>query len=356
MTAPHRGSVSSHASARHSRSRSGSAAQQQTAANNPVIAASTAAANSATAPPQVVGIHTGSLRGPRLALGDGQVTMGHVHGHVPGKDSITSLASTPTTVTTQSSNNTIITPTTTTTSLSRSLSDKPFYSHHPHQRPAVPQQGYHHQQQQQSGGGNSDYEWTYNSNNHLQRASSANAAAAGGPRYPPSSSVSTSTTASSVASHGSSTTATAATRRPIPAQKRKPVPQHLPPPIEVSPFPTLLVVKDSNTPTNPSFPFDINPAVEKRERKRTLDEEEKRKGWRDESGQIVKKEMVPLLGAPTEGAQYVTKSTKARWDGAHQSSSSPPLSPSGDVELTLWLGAMAEIANALRDPEAVPPV
>jgi len=58
------------------------------------------------------------------------------------------------------------------------------------------------------------------------------------------------------------------------------------------------------------------------------EEEEKRKGWRDESGKV-KKEMVPLLGVPTDGAQYVTKSTKARWDGA-----------------------MAEIANALRDPDA----
>ena len=44
------------------------------------------------------------------------------------------------------------------------------------------------------------------------------------------------------------------------------------------------------------------------------EEEEKRKGWRDESGKV-KKEMVPLLGVPTDGAQYVTKSTKARWDG-----------------------------------------
>jgi hypothetical protein len=44
------------------------------------------------------------------------------------------------------------------------------------------------------------------------------------------------------------------------------------------------------------------------------EEEEKRKGWRDESGKL-KKEMVPLLGVPSDGAQYVTKSTKARWDG-----------------------------------------
>jgi hypothetical protein len=295
MMGPHRGSVSSNAShgARQSRSRSGSQTQA------PVSAA-----------PQIVGIHpnsnSNSFRGPRLVLGEGQTVLGHVQGHVPGKESITSLASTPTTVTTLSSHNTIITPTTTTTSLNRSLSDKPYYSHQHH-----PVQGL--TRPPQTGDGN--WEWTYgttnnNNNNHLQRASSANAAVAVA-RYPPSSSTSSSTAASSYASHASSTTT--ATRRPIPTPRRKPVPQHLPATAEVSPFPTLLVVKDSSSPTNPSFPFDINPGIGRGARKRLDEEEEKRKGWRDESGKL--KEMVPLLGVPSDGAQYVTKSTKARWDG-----------------------------------------
>ncbi|KAG8811848.1 hypothetical protein FRC18_003251 [Serendipita sp. 400] len=49
-------------------------------------------------------------------------------------------------------------------------------------------------------------------------------------------------------------------------------------------------------------------------------------------GVTVRKELVPLLGVPTDGARYVTKSTKARYDGV-----------------------MAEIASALREPEATPP-
>lgn len=105
----------------------------------------------------------------------------------------------------------------------------------------------------------------------------------------------------------------------------------------MSPFPTLLVVKDkdkdkSKDGTSPgnahAFPFDINPVVEKQLDANTHTGTR----WKDADGKT-KKEMVPLLGVPSDGAQYVTKSTKARWDGA-----------------------MAEIATALRDPDATPPI
>jgi len=145
---------------------------------------------------------------------------------------------------------------------------------------------------------------------------------------------------------GNGTTMTTG-RKPIPAQRRKPVPQHLPATAEVSPFPTLLMVNGSSGEkekrekegkrTMPSF----DEGKRERERGREaiaakgVDLREKSSlpalpppspatdvvvaGAGNGNGPLaskkIPKEMVPLLGVLGEDARYVTKSTKARWDG-----------------------------------------
>ncbi|KAG8806569.1 hypothetical protein FRC17_004922, partial [Serendipita sp. 399] len=199
--------------------------------------------------------------------------------HIPGQDSITSLASTTfSNPTSQSSH------ATTATSLTRSHSDKPYFhhQHHHHHQHQSPLQQYYQQQQQrqqhhpqsssysghESGGGRF---WDPNGTGQdggptaaatvsgstsaslLQRSVSANAAVR--PTLAPSSTSSTATAASVASSSvtltmGSSTIGAgvggAASRKPIPIPRRKPVPQHLPATVEVSPFPSMFV-ENSNS-------------------------------------------------------------------------------------------------------------
>lgn len=307
----------------------------------------------------------------------------HVHGHTLGKESITSLASIPTSTSTA---HTLITPNTTSTSLSRSLSDKPHYpSHYPPHYP----NGHYQQQQQQyhqhlAHLGQSHPSYYHTGTSHfimtnntgtgsgvLHRSSSATAA------LPPSS-TSSSATATSVTSTPSSVTAygggatygasmsnlSTSGRKPIPTPRRKPVPQHLPATAEVSPFPTLLVVGNGGTNAEgrrAPFPFDISVQGDKpREREALAD-----RGVDISTREVtspgspppppvpskVEKEMVPLLGVPGDDAHYVTKSTKARWDGEFIGYAR------FRVTNKLVTGAMAEIATALRDPNAeAPPI
>ncbi|KIM21305.1 hypothetical protein M408DRAFT_109255 [Serendipita vermifera MAFF 305830] len=186
--------------------------------------------------------------------------------------------------------------------------------------------------------------------NNLYRSSSATAA------LPPSSTSSSATAASTTSVATSATayggvnasTATLTGRKPIPAPRRKPVPQHLPATAEVSPFPTLLVVaggpgggagtgggagnnggsrREVEASKRAPFPFGIDVRAERakeREREvvadRGLDVGELNGdlGAPPAVPSKVKKELVPLLGVPGEDAHYVTKSTKVRWDGECQ--------------------------------------
>lgn len=304
----------------------------------------------------------------------------HVHGHTLGKDSITSLASIPTSTT--ASTGALVTPNTTSTSLSRSNSDKPHYPpYYPHDYGRTNyQQQYqqYHQQLAHLGQSHPSYYQTGPgplgvmkgsaagsapgaAANNLYRSSSATAA------LPPSSTSSSATAASTTSVATSATayggvnasTATLTGRKPIPAPRRKPVPQHLPATAEVSPFPTLLVVaggpgggagtgggagnnggsrREVEASKRAPFPFGIDVKAERakeREREvvadRGLDVGELNGdvGAPPAVPSKVEKELVPLLGVPGEDAHYVTKSTKVRWDGA-----------------------MAEIANALKEPNA----
>jgi hypothetical protein len=112
------------------------------------------------------------------------------------------------------------------------------------------------------------------------------------------------------------------TRKPIPAQRRKPVPQHLPATAEVSPFPTLLVVngpKDAEG-KRASIPF-VPDGKKEREAMpdKGVDVDSPGAGGGGDGPppvpSKVQKEMVPLLGVPGDETHYVTKSTKARFDG-----------------------------------------
>jgi hypothetical protein len=99
--------------------------------------------------------------------------------------------------------------------------------------------------------------------------------------------------------------------------RRKPVPSHLPAMTEVSPFPTLLASPKSV----PGIPFT---APQTQEEGGPQPSPYAQEGQLDRIGGSAdvapKKELVPLLGVP-EGrvagheAHYVTKTTKARWDG-----------------------------------------
>ncbi|KAG8818575.1 hypothetical protein FRC19_010556 [Serendipita sp. 401] len=169
--------------------------------------------------------------------------------HLPGQDSITSLASTTfSNPTSQSSH------ATTATSLTRSHSEKPYYHPSSIQQQQSPLQQYYQQQQQtprhnpqsSSYGGHESSRGGWSSHLQdvsaasLQRSASANAAIR--PTLAPSSTSSTATAASIASSSATLTgppgSMSASSRKAIPIPRRKPVPQHLPATVEVSPFPT----------------------------------------------------------------------------------------------------------------------
>lgn len=98
--------------------------------------------------------------------------------------------------------------------------------------------------------------------------------------------------------------------------RRKPVPSHLPPTAEISPFPTLAPSKEPPL----SLPFSTP-----RDDKLSETAEDTQNPTQARAAHLApppKRELVPLLGVP-EGpiriagheTHYVTKTTKARWDG-----------------------------------------
>lgn len=178
----------------------------------------------------------------------------------------------------------VITPNATGTSLSRSHSEKPYHQqHHSH----------HHTLSYDDP---RTHAYAVN-NGSLGRSSSATAA------LPPSLPAASSASSQSYAS--ASSTQQQATRRPIPSQRRKPVPQHLPATAEVSPFTTLILEPRDDGHPLPDFPFESG-----NESKEARRDQRERKISKSKA-----KELVPLLGVPGEDAHYVTKSTKGRWDG-----------------------------------------
>jgi hypothetical protein len=120
---------------------------------------------------------------------------------------------------------------------------------------------------------------------------------------------------------------------------------------EVSPVSTL----SPGPKTAPPIPFSTQQQPQERDGSKPQPYITKEKADMVEGGTEVKptKALVPLLGVPegrVEGheAHYVTKTTKARWDGKR-------LVEHLGFQLTLLIfllinaGAMSEIANALKD-------
>lgn len=107
----------------------------------------------------------------------------------------------------------------------------------------------------------------------------------------------------------------------INAPRRKPVPSHLPAMTEVSPFPSPFPTLSPGPKSASGFPFST-------QRTQEQDGSQIPSHIKEENADIVEegtevkpsKELVPLLHVPNdrvEGheAHYVTKTTKARWDG-----------------------------------------
>ncbi|CAG8734626.1 15025_t:CDS:2, partial [Acaulospora colombiana] len=204
-------------------------------------------------------------------------------GHTAGQPSITSVTSTALSSPTSHSshaNTTAFSPMTTTSSLNRSLSEKPLGyhpSHHHQHHHSQPTYGPSYSQGPNAWGGGYKVHhhagsWSAGGQGGATGVSRSHSATAA---LPPSSTSSSMTAASfnnyppnngngypaSSGSYAGSNSHLPNGRKPIPAQRRKPVPQHLPATAEVSPFPTLLVVNRESK-VVPAAPFEYPAAVD----------------------------------------------------------------------------------------------